>query len=227
MSNKLFFIIFLLLWLGPIIGGVIVAKKKNRSPHWFWFGLWPGAGLWVFIIFLFLKPLEICENCNRKIPADAKVCPYCTRESALSTKSKEELADAKKKQKMTILITVLIIIAIFVLFITILFTSIGTAFKTSVPYKHSIELIENNQAIMDYLGNDYKQKGMMAGSISSSGTSSGKAVFSYKIKGKNGISMVYIDAYKENGIWNYNKINFYKESKSSDLINLLEPVSED
>ena len=32
----------------------------------------------------------------------------------------------------------------------------------------------------------------------------------------------YIDAYKENGIWNYNKMNFYKERKSSDVINLLE-----
>ena len=67
MSNKLFFIVFMLLWLGPIIGGVIVAKKKNRSPHWFWLGIWPGVGLWVFIIFLFLKPLEICENCKKII----------------------------------------------------------------------------------------------------------------------------------------------------------------
>ncbi len=64
--------------------------------------------------------------------------------------------------------------------------------------------------------------GMMTGAIKSNGNSSGKAVFSYKIKGVNGISIVSIDAYKENGIWNYNKIIFYKEKKSSDVINLLE-----
>ena len=63
---------------------------------------------------------------------------------------------------------------------------------------------------------------MIAGSISTSGDSSGKANFSYKIKGKNGISVVYIDAYKENGIWNYNKLNFYKEEKLPEFINLLE-----
>ena len=222
MGNKLFFIIFMLLWLGPIIGGVIVAKKKNRSPHWFWLGIWPGVGLWVFIIFLFLKPLEICENCKKRIPSSANVCPYCTKETALSTKSKEEIDELKKNRNKKVFVTVIIVIAIFAIFCTTLFISVGSAFKNSVPYKHSIELIENNQTIKDYLGNDYKQTGMMSGSISSSGDSSGKATFSYKIKGKNGISIVYIDAYKENGIWNYNKINFYKERKSSDVINLLE-----
>ncbi len=112
--------------------------------------------------------------------------------------------------------------AIFVVFCASIIISVGSAFKNSIPYKHSIELIENNQMIKDYLGNDYKQTGMMSGSISTRADSSGKARFSYKLKGKNGISFVYIDAYKENGVWNYNKINFYKEKNSSDVINLLE-----
>ncbi len=87
----LFWIVFILLWIGPIIGGVIVAKKKNRSPHWFWFGIWPGAGFWVFIVFLFLKPLEVCENCKKTISSSAKFCPYCGKETALSMKTKEEV----------------------------------------------------------------------------------------------------------------------------------------
>ena len=62
---------------------------------------------------------------------------------------------------------------------------------------------------------------MISGSLNTNGDLSGKAKLSYKLKGKNGISIVYIDAYKENGIWNYNKINFYKEKKSSEVINLL------
>lgn len=222
MKSIVFFIIFVLLWIGPIIGGVIVAKKKNRSPHWFWFGIWPGVGMWMLIIFLFLKPVEICENCKKKIPADAKVCPYCAKETSLSTKTKEELDTLKKKQNKKILVIVIIVVAIFAIFCTVMFISIGGVFKNSIPYKHSIELIESNEVIKDYLGTEYKQTGMMSGSISASGDASGKATFSYKLKSKNGVSIVYIDAYKENGVWNYNKINFYKERKSSDVINLLE-----
>ncbi len=97
----------------------------------------------------------------------------------------------------------------------------GGAFKNCIPYKHSIELIENNAAVREYLGDGYKQTGMMSGSLNTSGDS-GKATFSYKIKGVNGISVVYVDAVKENGVWSYNKINFYKERQSSDVINLLE-----
>jgi len=49
MDTKVFLTIFIILWIGPIIAGVIVAKKKNRSPHWFWLAIWPGIGLWVFV----------------------------------------------------------------------------------------------------------------------------------------------------------------------------------
>ena len=222
MNSILFFTVFILLWIGPIIAGVIVAKKKNRSPHWFWLGIWPGVGLWVFIIMLFLKPLEICENCQKKIPAGAKVCPYCTKETSFSSKTKEEIDSLKKNQNKKVLITVIIVIAIFAVFCSVIFISVSSSFKNCIPYKHSIELIENNEEIKNFLGNDFKQTGMISGSISTSGDSSGKASFSYKIKGKNGTSIVYIDAYKENGIWNYNKLNFYKEKNSSEVINLLD-----
>ena len=222
MEGIIFFIVFILVWLGPIIAGVIVAKKKNRSPHWFWLGIWPGVGMWVFIIMLFLKPLEICENCQKKIPSGSKVCPYCTKETALSSKAKQEIDTLKKKQNTAILITVIVVVVIFAVFCSSILISVSSSFKNCIPYKHSIELIESNEEIKNYLGDDFKQKGMIAGSISTSGDSSGKANFSYKIKGKNGISVVYIDAYKENGIWNYNKLNFYKEEKIPEFINLLE-----
>jgi len=221
MSNTLAVLLFILLWIGPVIGGVFVAKKKNRSPNWFWLGIWPGLGLWVFIVFLFLKPLAICEHCKKKIPLDSRVCPYCANETSLPSKTEEEIDELKKNRKKKIIITVIIIILVFAIFCTFFFTFIGKTFKDCIPYKHSIELIENNKTIMDYLGSDYKQTGMIAGSLSTSGDSSGKATFSYKLKGKNGISRVYIDAFKENGIWNYTKINFYKEEQSPTVINLL------
>jgi len=222
MKTGLFFTIFFILWIGPIIAGVIVAKKKNRSPHWFWLGIWPGIGLWVFIIMLILKPLEICETCNKTIPNGAKVCPYCGKETMMASKTTEEIKTIKKKENKKIIITVLTVLLIIFLLVEGIFIFVVMAFKNSEPFKHSIELIENNSEIMEYIGNDYKQTGMILGSINVSGDSTGNASIMYKIKGKNGISRIYVKAEKENGIWIYQKILFYKEFGSTDVIDLLE-----
>ena len=222
MKTGLFFTIFFILWIGPIIAGVIVAKKKNRSPHWFWLGIWPGIGLWVFIIMLILKPLEICESCNKTIPNGAKVCPYCGKETMLASKTTEEIKTIKKKENKKIIITVFTVLLIIFILVAGIFIFVGMAFKNSEPFKHSIELIENNSEIMEYIGNDYKQTGMILGSINVSGDSTGNASIMYKIKGKNGISRIYVKAEKENGIWIYQKILFYKELGSTDVIDLLE-----
>lgn len=222
MKTGLFFTIFFILWIGPIIAGVIVAKKKNRSPHWFWLGIWPGIGLWGFIIMLILKPLEICESCNKTIPNGAKVCPYCGKETMMASKTTEEIKTIKKKENKKIIITVLTVLLIIFLLVEGIFIFVVMAFKNSEPFKHSIELIENNSEIMEYIGNDYKQIGMILGSINVSGDSTGNASIMYKIKGKNGISRIYVKAEKENGIWIYQKILFYKEFGSTDVIDLLE-----
>lgn len=222
MKTGLFFTIFFILWIGPIIAGVIVAKKKNRSPHWFWLGIWPGIGLWGFIIMLILKPLEICESCNKTIPNGAKVCPYCGKETMLASKTTEEIKKIKKRENKKIIITVFTVLLIIFILVAGIFIFVGMAFKNSEPFKHSIELIENNSEIMEYIGNDYKQTGMILGSINVSGDSTGNASIIYKIKGKNGISRIYVKAEKENGIWIYQKILFYKEIGSTDVIDLLE-----
>ena len=222
MKIGLFFTIFFILWIGPIIAGVIVAKKKNRSPHWFWLGIWPGIGLWVFIIMLILKSLEICESCNKAIPNGAKVCPYCGKETMLASKTTEEIKTIKKRENKKIIITVFIVLLIIFILVAGIFIFVGMAFKNSEPFKHSIELIENNSEIMEYIGNNYRQTGMILGSINVSGNSTGNASIMYKIKGKNGISRIYVKAEKENGIWIYQKILFYKELGSTDVIDLLE-----
>ena len=222
MKAGLFFTIFLILWIGPIIAGIIVAKKKNRSPHWFWLGIWPGIGLWVFIIMLILKSLEVCESCNKTIPNGAKVCPYCGKETMLASKTTEEIKTIKKRENKKIIITVFTVLLIIFILVAGIFIFVGIAFKNSEPFKHSIELIENNSEIMEYIGNDYKQTGMILGSINVSGDSTGNASIMYKIKGKNGISRIYVKAEKENGIWIYQKILFYKKLGSTDVIDLLE-----
>ena len=222
MKTGLFFTIFFILWIGPTIAGVIVAKKKNRSPHWFWLGIWPGIGLWVFIIMLILKSLEICESCNKTIPNGAKVCPYCGKETMLASKTIEEIETIKKREnKKIIIITVFTVLLIIFIFVAGIFIFVGMSFKNSEPFKHSIELIENNSEIMEYIGEEYTLPIIISGSMSMNGNGMGKASLSYKIKGKNGISRVYIDAEKENEIWKYNKVIFYKEKGKADSIDLL------
>ena len=222
MKTGLLFTIFFILWIGPTIAGVIVAKKKNRSPHWFWLGIWPGIGLWVFIIMLILKSLEICESCNKTIPNGAKVCPSCGKETMLASKTIEEIETIKKREnKKIIIITVFTVLLIIFIFVADIFIFVGMSFKNSEPFKHSIELIENNSEIMEYIGEEYTLPIIISGSMSMNGNGMGKASLSYKIKGKNGISRVYIDAEKENEIWKYNKVIFYKEKGKADSIDLL------
>nr|WP_253674833.1 cytochrome c oxidase assembly factor Coa1 family protein [Treponema sp. OMZ 855] len=57
-------------------------------------------------------------------------------------------------------------------------------FKNSEPYKYSLELIENNQDAMEYLGEEYKLPIIISGSMSMNGNGTGQASLSYKKKGK-------------------------------------------
>lgn len=76
------------LWALIIISGVRIAKKKNRSPHWMWFGIHPFAGLIMLIVLACLKPKvpqKPCPNCGMQVQAFARVCPYCAHNFPTST----------------------------------------------------------------------------------------------------------------------------------------------
>lgn len=138
-------------------------------------------------------------------------------ESEVSGRKIEKSDETKKKK----IIKCVVIFGIGFIGAIIVCTSIFSLFKNSEPYKYSLELIENNQDAMEYLGEEYKLPIIISGSMSMNGNGTGQASLSYKIKGKNGISRVYIDAEKENGIWKYNKVVFYKERGKADSIDLL------
>jgi len=65
------------IWASLIVFGVKTAKKKNRSPHWMWFGIHPVGAVVVFIVMMCLDPLKVCPQCARPSPPGARVCPYC------------------------------------------------------------------------------------------------------------------------------------------------------
>jgi hypothetical protein len=62
----------------PIPLGIRAAKKRNRSPHWMWFGAYPILGWIAFALLSSLPPLKECPQCAEKVKAHAKVCRYCT-----------------------------------------------------------------------------------------------------------------------------------------------------
>jgi len=73
-------------WLACVVFGIRLAKKKNRSPHWMWFGLHPLGALIVLLVMKFIGPLKVCPKCFQKMTALAQVCPYC-RHSVASQES--------------------------------------------------------------------------------------------------------------------------------------------
>jgi hypothetical protein len=75
------FIVLILLgaWASLIVFGIKAAKKKNRSPHWMWFGIHPMGALIVFIVMMVIEPLTPCPQCGRPTPTGAQVCPFCAR----------------------------------------------------------------------------------------------------------------------------------------------------
>lgn len=71
------FVVVLGAWVSLIVFGIKAAKKKNRSPHWMWFGIHPFGALIVFIVMQVLPPLKECPNCRERVKGHAKVCAYC------------------------------------------------------------------------------------------------------------------------------------------------------
>jgi hypothetical protein len=65
------------LWIVMVIWGIRIAKRKNRSPHWMWFGLHPLGALIVLIVMATSSPLEVCAHCSKKLPQHARVCAFC------------------------------------------------------------------------------------------------------------------------------------------------------
>lgn len=69
--------IALTIYVGLIVWGVNIAKRKNRSPHWFWFAIHP-VGLFVtLIVMASLSPLKRCPNCSQTSHAHARLCGFC------------------------------------------------------------------------------------------------------------------------------------------------------
>lgn len=67
----------LAVYIGLIVLGVTIAKRKNRSPHWMWFAIHPLGLLITLIVMACLSPLKRCPHCTQTTQAQARLCGFC------------------------------------------------------------------------------------------------------------------------------------------------------
>lgn len=70
-------VVVLAIYIGLIVLGVNIARRKNRSPHWFWFAVHPVGLLITLIVMACLSPLRRCPNCAQSAHAQARLCGFC------------------------------------------------------------------------------------------------------------------------------------------------------
>jgi hypothetical protein len=67
----------LTIYVGLILLGISIAKRKNRSPHWMWFAIHPIGLLVTLIVMASLSPLKVCPNCMQRSAVTARLCGFC------------------------------------------------------------------------------------------------------------------------------------------------------
>ncbi len=70
-------VVVLTIYIGLIVLGVRIAKRKNRSPHWMWFAIHPLGLLITLIVMASLSPLKRCPQCGQTTPMHARLCGFC------------------------------------------------------------------------------------------------------------------------------------------------------
>jgi len=67
----------LTIYIGLIVLGVNIAKRKNRSPHWMWFAVHPLGLLITLIVMASLPPMKRCPHCAQTARPEARLCGFC------------------------------------------------------------------------------------------------------------------------------------------------------
>ena len=70
-------VVSLAIYIGLVVLGVQIAKRKNRSPHWMWFALHPTGLIVTLIVLACISPLRLCPRCHQKSNANTRLCGYC------------------------------------------------------------------------------------------------------------------------------------------------------
>ena len=203
------------LWVLPIKLGIDIAKKKNISPLWMWFGIHPFFG-WIAVLVLnSVKPRKICPNCEERIKKHAKICPYCLTEQEMDIDGGVGTEDNKISNKLIIGALVLILLTPYFYFY----------FKATPPskswvYQNAIENARRNPDLIKLIGEPVE-----VGEIISHSSSwvDGKKYkkLQIDIQGNKSKGVLIIKARKNGETWEFETLRFEEENKN-ESINLIQ-----
>ena len=118
----------------------------------------------------------------------------------------------------------LTVILLFVLGVGTAIFGISKLFTESAPYEYALEQASNNPTVIEYLGNNIENNGLMQGNISFK-NDTGKANITIPIKGTKGEGSVTIVGKKIDGEWIYEEL-FVTIKETSEQINLMDKYLE-
>ncbi len=207
-------------WFIPIVLGVRIAKRKNISPHWFWFGIHPIFGWIAFGIVYAHEGRKTCPKCLEVLKKHAKVCAYCNHpfdDIENHVPSAELREQNKKKRSRNVKIGLGILVFVF----SLLFIIITISFTNTWAYENAFKIARSNIELLEKIGTPIEQSWpFISGSIDKTGNS-GRADLGIPIKGPKGNGTLYAKANRSQGTW-YMDTLIYLSSDSKDTIWLSE-----
>ena len=114
----------------------------------------------------------------------------------------------------------LTLIILFIAFIGTIFFGATKMLSGSEPYQDSVAKAQNNEQVIELLGEPIETDGFMQGSINYS-NDDGDADIRIPIKGPNGEGTIYVVGEKRNDVWTYSEqeVRIDKNNEVIDLLN--------
>jgi hypothetical protein len=191
-------LIIILLWVLPIILGIRAAKRKHRSAHWLWFGIYPGGALITWLVIELSTGIKTCSNCKGKTSALSKYCPHCSQPFEIPTSvSSGYRGWAQRHKGWAITFAVLFGFASFG---ALLFGLINISFRNSWVYQDALKRAQSDTEVIELLGAPIKDGWFTSGSLDSG---EGDAELSIPIYGPQMKGNLSVSAKRQKGIWTY------------------------
>ncbi len=114
----------------------------------------------------------------------------------------------------------LTIIVLAIIFAFALYSGVSTLFKDSEPYEMAMQSLNNNEYVIEKLGQPIEADGMFQGSINYEGNTA-SADIKVPVKGPKGEATLLVIAEKYNDVWEYRLMQVELED-SEEIVNLLD-----
>lgn len=111
-------------------------------------------------------------------------------------------------------------IVLSIIFVFALYSSVSTLFKDSEPYEMAMSSINNNEYVIEKLGQPIEANGMFQGNINYENNDA-SADIQVPVKGSKGKGILTVIAEKQNDVWTYQLLQVEIDD-TNEVINLLD-----